>query len=236
MAETPNATEPTRFKNVIHQGMRDGRQANAPVALLGPGEPTRDEEADGTQRVGAPHGVVVGRRAEADHQGAERRPVEPQGADELDDGGPPVDPVVLDPEQPPKTLAVGVVQRRRRGGDLVVLQEGGGGEEDRPDEVGQVVRSGADGGGVGRERSQREADGTDREQDTDPPGQGEGRPPGRATRDDRVLAVPARLPRDERPVRAAQHLSGDERAKASDAHPRPARGHIHVPRSHCRSP
>ena len=116
-----------------------------------------------------------------------------------------------------------VAQRRRRGGDLVVLQEGGGGEEDRPDEVGQVVRIGADGGGVGRERPQREADGPEREQDTDPPAQGAGRPPGRAAvettgclrcqRDSHVTSVPSGR---------CQHLTGDERAEASAARRAPS--------------
>ena len=144
MADTPKATEPDQVQR--GDPPRDARRSpgEGPVALLGPGQPARDQEADGAQRVGTPDRVVLRRRAQPDEQRAQRGPVEPQRPEQLDGGRPPVDAAVPDPQQRAgarsrcgSTRSVGV----RR--DLHVLQEGGRREEDGSDEEGDVVRRGA---------------------------------------------------------------------------------------------
>ena len=54
------------------------------VALLDPGQPTGDEEADGAQRVRAPDRVVAGSPPNPTSRALRVRPVEPQGAEQLD--------------------------------------------------------------------------------------------------------------------------------------------------------
>ena len=120
MAETPNATEPARFNKVIHHEVDDGRQANGPWHSSAHDNQLETRKQTDPRASGRHTGWWSAGRAEPHDERAQGGPVEPQGADELDDGGPPVDPAVLHPEERPETLALRQAERGGRRGGLVV--------------------------------------------------------------------------------------------------------------------
>ena len=187
------------------------------MALLGPGQPARDEEAHRPERVGPPYRVV-----------ADDAPSPTTSALKV---------VRLNHSVPAnwmmaahqsirwcwtlrsdRGLPLGPLATPRVRGRLVVLQERRRREEDGPDEVGEVVRVGPHapwrraGTSPGRSRPTRRR----RARRSTTPWRAGAHQVDPADRP-RVLAVPARLPGDQRAVGTAEHLSGDEGAEAAAA-------------------
>ena len=149
-ADTPNATEPIRFKNAIQPDSPRTRR-NSPCATSAHASPlaTRkqtDPRASGRQihRFGL-RGVERGEEREA------RADVEVQRADQLHDRRPPVDAMGL----PERTTRRRSGRRRRCPASARPRRTAAGPasrEEERSDEVRQIVRVGPDGVEVARER------------------------------------------------------------------------------------
>jgi len=188
-----------------------------PLADLGVHETAGHEEADAAQDVRRPHEPVVRVGVDTLLQRVERVDVEENRPNELNPGGPPVDPPRLEREQAKPASPLCRSWIRVHG--LEPLQRCRRGEEDRPDEEDDAVGGRADELDEARERSDEEARRPDREQHADPPRRPPRRPPDTRARafgprEQRVaLSVRARRPRRLGSVRFPK---GDMRRERPD--------------------
>ena len=222
---------------MIHHEIERRAPGERAMARLGPGQPARNEKAHRAQCVGSPDRVVCRGRPQTDEERAQRGPVEPQGADELDARRPPVDPVMLHREAAIVDPAVPHRRASSARGRFVVLEERGRREEDGPDEEREVVRRWCpppwrrEETNPGRSTSSRRR----RARRSTTRGRGE---PTMWIRSApcRVLAVPARLPGDARAVgrpKTSRVTKGPKPRPPSRVQPS---GNLHVGRSHRGSP
>ncbi len=224
MAETPNATEPTRLRKVIRTktghrvATRRGPSSHSPSATRAN---FRDQEADRSLKASglqtgwcAPDAPSPTTRALKVVRLNQRVPTNCT----FERCPPRRCGLCLHREELPETTRLGPVKKRIRGCCFEILKEGGGREEDGADEVGEVVWVRPYAVREAGERAKRETGGTDGKQDTDPPGDCMGAHhvdpvPLRSN----VLAMPARFPNQPGSVSPDQLLAGDEWAKPARA-------------------
>ncbi len=195
------------------------------VAHLGPRQVTRYQEANRSEGVGPPDGMVdrmwLSRRHGKRVAGAD---VEEERAQALDDSGQPVDATDVDRDERVRSSLEADQSRLVDASHFGVLQESGRGEEQGTDEVEEVVRARPECRCHWRDGGDCEAGRSDGKEDGKPPTERTRCPPGLFGRVPALLTSRARLPHLLGSVDEADHSAGGERTEAAGVDRCPAGG------------